>query len=57
MPRYMLDTDTCFYIMQRSNDALLKRLKRTAVKDVCAGMHQPVWFFWPPATSHWRLNL
>lgn len=35
MPRYMLDTDTCSYIMKRSNDALLKRLRRTPVSDVC----------------------
>ena len=35
MPRYMLDTDICSYIMKRSNDALLKRLKKTPVRDVC----------------------
>ena len=35
MPRYMLDTDICSYIMKRSNDALLKRLKKTPVGDVC----------------------
>jgi len=35
MPRYMLDTDTCSYIMKRSNEALLKRLQRTPVSDVC----------------------
>ena len=35
MPRYMLDTDTSSYVMKRSNDALLKRLKRTPVSDVC----------------------
>ena len=35
MSRYMLDTDTCSYIMKRSNDALLKRLGRTPVSDVC----------------------
>jgi tRNA(fMet)-specific endonuclease VapC len=35
MPRYMLDTDTCSYIMKRSNDALLKRLRRVPVSDVC----------------------
>lgn len=35
MSRYMLDTDTCSYIMKRSNDALLKRLRRTPVSDVC----------------------
>ena len=26
MPRYMLDTDTCSYIMKRSNAQVLKRL-------------------------------
>jgi len=35
MPRYMLDTDTCSYIMKRSNDAVLKRLQRVPVGDVC----------------------
>src|SRR6266700_3126459 len=35
MPRYMLDTDTCSYIMKRSNDAVLKRLQIVPVNDVC----------------------
>lgn len=35
MPRYMLDTDTCSYIMRRSNVAVLKRLAKVAVNDVC----------------------
>ena len=35
MPRFMLDTDTCSYIMKRSNHALLKRLSKTPVNDVC----------------------
>jgi tRNA(fMet)-specific endonuclease VapC len=35
MPRYMLDTDTCSYIMKRSNDAVLKRLQQVPVSDVC----------------------
>jgi len=35
MPRYMLDTDTCSYIMKRSNDAVLERLQRVPVGDVC----------------------
>src|SRR5207244_11285533 len=35
MPRYMLDTDTCSYIMKRSNDAVLKRLQEVRVSDVC----------------------
>ncbi|MGA9511473.1 MAG: type II toxin-antitoxin system VapC family toxin [Candidatus Sulfotelmatobacter sp.] len=35
MPRYMLDTDTCSYIMRRSHDALLKRLTTVPVSDVC----------------------
>ncbi len=35
MPRYMLDTDTCSYIMRRSNDAVLKRLAKVPVSDVC----------------------
>lgn len=35
MPRYMLDTDTCSYVMKRSNDELLMRLQKTPVSDVC----------------------
>jgi tRNA(fMet)-specific endonuclease VapC len=35
MPRYMLDTDTCSYIMKRSHDSLAKRLQRVPVGDVC----------------------
>ena len=35
MPRYMLDTDTCSYVMKRSSDVLLKQLKKTPVSDVC----------------------
>jgi tRNA(fMet)-specific endonuclease VapC len=31
----MLDTDTCSYIMKRSNDAVLKRLRKVPVADVC----------------------
>jgi tRNA(fMet)-specific endonuclease VapC len=35
MPRYMLDTDTCSYIMKRSHEALLKQLAKVPVSDVC----------------------
>jgi tRNA(fMet)-specific endonuclease VapC len=35
MPRYMLDTDTCSCIMKRTSDALLKRLQKVPVSDVC----------------------
>ncbi len=35
MLRYMLDTDTCSYIMKRSNPAVLKRLETLAVSDAC----------------------
>lgn len=35
MPRYMLDTDMCSYIMKRSSEAVLKRLQKTSVSDVC----------------------
>ena len=35
MLRYMLDTDTCSYIMKRSHDAVLKRLQKIPVSDVC----------------------
>jgi tRNA(fMet)-specific endonuclease VapC len=35
MPRYMIDTDICSYVMKRSSDVLLKRLRRVPVNDVC----------------------
>ena len=33
--RFMLDTDTCSYIMKRSHPLLLKRLRSVPVGDVC----------------------
>ncbi len=35
MGRYMLDTDTCSYIMRRSNALVLERLQSVPVTDVC----------------------
>jgi tRNA(fMet)-specific endonuclease VapC len=35
MPRYMLDTDTCSYIMRRSPVAVLERLAKVPVSEVC----------------------
>lgn len=35
MPVYMLDTDISSYVMKRSNNAVLKKLRRVAVGDVC----------------------
>lgn len=35
MPRCMLDTDTCSYIMKRSHPLVLKRLQSVPVGDVC----------------------
>jgi tRNA(fMet)-specific endonuclease VapC len=35
MPRYMLDTDTCSYVIKRSNEALLRRLRKTPIGDLC----------------------
>jgi tRNA(fMet)-specific endonuclease VapC len=34
-PRFMLDTDTCSYIMKRSHPLVLKRLQAVDVADVC----------------------
>ena len=33
--RYMLDTDTCSYIMKRSHPLVLQRLQAVPVTDVC----------------------
>ena len=35
MPRFMLDTDTCSYIMKRSHPLIIKRLQSVPVGDVC----------------------
>jgi tRNA(fMet)-specific endonuclease VapC len=35
MARYMLDTDTCSYIMKRSHPAVLRQLQAVPVSDVC----------------------
>jgi len=35
MARYMLDTDTCSYIMKRSSPPVLRRLQAVPVSDVC----------------------
>ena len=35
MPRYMLDTDTCSYVMKRSHPTVLARLQQVRVSDVC----------------------
>jgi tRNA(fMet)-specific endonuclease VapC len=35
MRRYMLDTDTCSYIMKRSHQTVMKRLRAVPVADVC----------------------
>ncbi len=35
MPRYMLDTDTCSYIMKRSHAEVIRRLQAVPVTDVC----------------------
>jgi len=38
MLRYMLDTDICSYVMKRSHDALLRRLQKIPVSDVCVSL-------------------
>jgi tRNA(fMet)-specific endonuclease VapC len=35
MARYMLDTDTCSYIMKRSSQTVMKRLRGVPIADVC----------------------
>ena len=34
-PRYMLDTDTCSFIMKRSSEPVMKRLRAIPVASVC----------------------
>jgi len=35
MPRFMLDTDTCSFILTRSNEVVLRRLQTVPTNDVC----------------------
>ena len=35
MPRFMLDTDTCSFILKRSNEVVLGRLQTVPINDVC----------------------
>ncbi len=35
MPSYMLDTDTCSYAIKRSSEAVMRRLTKTPVNEVC----------------------
>ena len=35
MPRYLLDTDTCSYVMKRSQPLVLERLQEVPLSDVC----------------------
>jgi tRNA(fMet)-specific endonuclease VapC len=35
MARYMLDTDTCSYVMKRSSPPVLRRLQAVPVAEVC----------------------
>jgi len=38
MPRYMLDTDTCSFVIKRTNERVVKRLRRTAIDDICVSV-------------------
>jgi tRNA(fMet)-specific endonuclease VapC len=35
MPRFMLDTDICSYIMKRTDDALLRKVAAIPLSDLC----------------------
>jgi tRNA(fMet)-specific endonuclease VapC len=38
MPRYMLDTDICSFIVKRSDERVLKRLRTMPVAEVCVSV-------------------
>lgn len=35
MPRFMLDTDICSYIMKRTDDSVLRKLEKVPISDTC----------------------
>ncbi len=35
MPRFMIDTDICSFILKRTNDIVLRRLRSVPINDVC----------------------
>lgn len=51
MLRYMLDTDTCSYIMKRSNPVVLKRLEAVPVSNVCMSVITKVELLYGVAVS------
>jgi tRNA(fMet)-specific endonuclease VapC len=38
MPRFMLDTNICSYIIKRSIPSVLERLQRVSISEVCASV-------------------
>ena len=38
MPRFMLDTDTCSYILKRSSKTVVRRLQTVPISDVCVSV-------------------
>jgi tRNA(fMet)-specific endonuclease VapC len=38
MPRYMLDTDTCSFIIKRTNEKITRRLRRIPIDDLCVSV-------------------
>jgi tRNA(fMet)-specific endonuclease VapC len=54
MPRYMLDTDTCSFIMKRSHPTVLKRLQAVPVTDVCMSVITKAELLYGVEVSPWR---
>lgn len=54
MLRYMLDTDICSYVMKRSHDALLRRLQKVPVSDVCVSVVTKSELLYGVEVSPWR---
>jgi tRNA(fMet)-specific endonuclease VapC len=54
MARFMLDTDTCSYIMKRSHPLVLKRLQSVMVDDVCMSVVTKAELLYGVEVSHRR---
>ncbi len=56
MPRFLLDTDTCSYVIKRRSEKLLKKLARVAIEDVAISVVTEAELFYGVEISPRRQN-